>query len=124
MDDYIRQVISDPIGHYPSATVACFDPTTGSLPRRALDAARTQLFLQRLAQAGAPAALIAASTGHGHLRTVEELDTWFEVAAQASRGKMQLMALLRPEDGLEANRHLLARLRTLGYPVVFFRPGD
>ena len=33
-----------------------------------------------------PAVLIAASTGHGHVRTVPELEQWYRVAARARRG--------------------------------------
>jgi dihydrodipicolinate synthase/N-acetylneuraminate lyase len=123
MNDTVRRLLDDPIAHYPQATVACFDPTMGALPRRALDVERTQLFLEKLAAAGAPAVLIAASTGQGHLRTVEELDAWFTAATAASAPGMMRMALLRPEDGLVANERLLERLRALEYPVVFFRPG-
>jgi dihydrodipicolinate synthase/N-acetylneuraminate lyase len=124
MNDVVRRLLDDPIAHYPQATVACFDPTTGALPRRALDVERTQLFLEKLAAAGAPAVLIAASTGQGHLRTVEELDAWFTAAAAAHAPGMMRMALLRPEDGLAANERLLERLRALAYPVVFFRLGN
>jgi dihydrodipicolinate synthase/N-acetylneuraminate lyase len=108
---------------YPIATVACFDPTCGDLPRRQLDSGRLQQFLEKLAQAGAPAVLIAASTGHGHLRTVAELDEFFHAAAQANLQGAQLMALLRPEDGLQANSALLRKLKQLKYEIVFFRPG-
>ncbi|HTN77434.1 MAG TPA: hypothetical protein VL096_19380, partial [Pirellulaceae bacterium] len=94
-----RDLIADPLGCYPQATVACFDPTTGELPRRELDAARTVEFLERLGAAGAPAVLIAASTGHGHVRTVPELEAWFVVASQAHLPNTTKMALLRPEDG-------------------------
>lgn len=118
------QLLADPIGAYPSATVACFDPTTGELPRRTLDEARTIAFLEKLAIAGAPAVLIAASTGHGHLRTADELAAWLCVAAQADLGATVKMALLRPEDGEEDNRRLVAMLADLGYPVVFIRPGN
>lgn len=118
-----RQLLQDPIGSYPTATVACFDATTGSLPRRQLDERRNVEFLEKLAAAGVPAVLIAASTGHGHLRTVEELDVWFACAARAELGDTIKMALLRPEDGSQANSHLLDRLEQLGYPVVFVRPG-
>lgn len=116
-------IIKDPIGRYPQATVACFDPTCGELPRRRLDEARTVAFLERLAGAGAPAALIASSTGQGHLRTVNELDIWFRCAAKADTGEMSLLALLRPEDGMEANAPLLDLLAETAYPVVFLRPG-
>ena len=118
------ELLRDPIGRYPSATVACFDATAGELPRRRLDEPRNIQFLERLAAVGAPAVLIAASTGHGHVRTVEELRQWFQVAARANLRRTVKMALLRPEDGLEANLELLAELRGLGYPVVFFRPGN
>src|SRR5262245_36761830 len=119
----IEKLLADPIDSYPAATVACFDPTNGSLPRRALDEERTIAYLNRLAAAGAPALLIAASTGHGHLRTVEELEQWFRVAARASLKDTVLTALLRPEDGAEANRNLARLLAELGYAVVFVRPG-
>lgn len=117
------QIIADPIANYPAATVACFDPTTGDLPRRKLDHDRTIAFLLRLAEAGAPALLIAASTGQGHLRTVEELEDWFRVAARAGLDGPLLTALLRPEDGPEANKRLAALLARLGYAAVFVRPG-
>lgn len=119
-----HEILTDPIGNYPAATVACFDPTIGDLPRRELDAARTVQFLERLGQAGTPAVLIAASTGHGHVRTVPELEAWFVVAAEAELPNTTRMALLRPEDGQAANERLLALLAVLGYPVVFFRPGN
>lgn len=117
------QFIENPLQHFPRATVACFDPTTGDLPRRRLDHQRTIEFLRRLAEAGAPAVLIAASTGQGHLRTVDELEEWFAVAARAPLGATTRMALLRPEDGVAANRRLIEKLRELEYPIVFFRPG-
>ena len=119
-----QRLLADPIGNYPSATVACFDPTSGELPRRRLDQRRTVLFLERLAAAGAPALLIAASTGHGHLRTVEELEIWFRVAASAQLGGAVLMALLRPEDGAPANQRLSRLLAELGYAAAFVRPGS
>src|SRR5262245_24362824 len=100
----IERLVSGPIGNYPAATVACFDPTTGNLPRRALDENRTVAYLQKLGAAGAPALLIAASTGHGHLRTPEELEQWFQVAARAELGSTILTALLRPEDGVAVNQ--------------------
>ncbi len=119
----VARLIADPIGNYPAATVACFDPTTGDLPRRRLDACRTVNFLERLAAAGAPAVLIAASTGHGHLRTIEELDEWFRVAASAKLANTVLAALLRPEDGAAANQRLANLLAEQGYAVAFVRPG-
>lgn len=117
------EILADPIANYPAATVAAFDPTTGTLPRRKLDAHATRAYLERLAEAGAPAVLIAASTGHGHLRTIEELAEWFTVASEAHLGSMVKMALLRPEDGLAANEHLLDLLQEQNYAVVFVRPG-
>jgi dihydrodipicolinate synthase/N-acetylneuraminate lyase len=117
------RLVADPIGNYPRATVACFDPTCGDLPRRRLDENRTIAFLERLAAAGAPAVLIAASTGHGHVRTVDELREWYRFAARAKLGATLLTALLRPEDGADANRSLAALLAELGYAVAFVRPG-
>jgi hypothetical protein len=117
------EILADPIANYPTATVAAFDPTAGTLPRRKLDAPATRDYLERLAEAGAPAVLIASSTGHGHLRTTAELAEWFTVAAEARCGDMLKMALLRPEDGLPASESLLDLLKAKGYAVVFVRPG-
>ena len=108
---------------YPTATVACFDPTHGNLPRRQLDHERLQTFLQRLGTAGVESVLIAASTGQGHLRTVEELREFFDVAARVSPAALQRMGLLRPEDGLRVNVDLLQLLKQLDYAVAFLRPG-
>ena len=119
----IDSILDDPIANYPAATVACFDPTTGALPRRKLDEALTIAFLEKLAAAGAPALLIAASTGHGHARTLEELEEWYVAAARASLGTTALTALLRPEDGAAANQRLAKLLAELGYAVAFVRPG-
>lgn len=119
----VHTLVADPLANYPAATVACFDPTTGDLPRRRLAEARTVAFLEKLAAAGAPALLIAASTGGGHLRTVEELEQWFRVAAGARLRNTMLTALLRPEDGSAANRRLAGLLAELGYAVAFVRPG-
>jgi dihydrodipicolinate synthase/N-acetylneuraminate lyase len=123
MNPIVEQLLPDPIAHYPAATVACFDPTAGDLPRRSLDEDRTVAFLEKLAKAGALAVLIAASTGHGHARTVDELEQWFRVAARAKLGDTVLTALLRPEDGTEANGRLANLLAELGYAVAFVRPG-
>lgn len=119
----VERLLDDPIANYPAATVACFDPTRGELPRRQLDDQRTVAFLERLAGVGAPAVLIAASTGQGHLRTVEELEHWFRVAATAKLGSTVLTALLRPEDGEQANKRLAGLLASWGYSVAFVRPG-
>lgn len=116
-------LLADPIARYPAATVACFDPTRGDLPRRQLDEARTIDFLEKLSAAGAPAVLIGASTGHGHLRSTDELAQWLRCAARARLGSTIRMALLRPEDGVEANRALIALAASLEYPVIFVRPG-
>jgi dihydrodipicolinate synthase/N-acetylneuraminate lyase len=117
------RLLEDSIANYPPATVACFDPTSGPLPRRTLDEARTVSFLEKLAAAGAPALLIAASTGHGHVRTSEELEQWFGIAARARLGNTVLTALLRPEDGAADNRRLAGLLSDLGYAIAFVRPG-
>nr|VFJ42842.1 MAG: Dihydrodipicolinate synthase/N-acetylneuraminate lyase [Candidatus Kentron sp. FW] len=119
----INDLIQDPIAHFPRATIACFDPTTGDLPRRQLDEGRNIQFLERLASSGIPAVLIAASSGQGHLRTVAELEQWFESAAMAGFDTTMKTALLRPEDGMAANSHLIELLKALGYLVVFVRPG-
>lgn len=119
----VDQLLADPIRNYPLATVACFDPTTGDLPRRRLDHARLKLFLERLADARAPAVLIAASTGHGHLRTVDELSEWFKAAAAARLSSCLKTALLRPEDGDEANARLVDVLAEHDYRVAYIRPG-
>jgi dihydrodipicolinate synthase/N-acetylneuraminate lyase len=119
----VSRLLADPISDYPRATVACFDPTCGELPRRRLDERRTVQFLEALARAGTPAVLIGASTGQGHLRTAEELAEWFRVAARAELGGCLLTALLRPEDGRDENARLLDLLADLNYPVVFVRPG-
>ncbi len=118
----LKELLNDPVGSYPAATVACFDPVTGDLPRRQLDDDRCVAFLNALATAGAEAVLIAASTGHGHLRTVAELEHWLAVAARAD-DKLVRMALLRPEDGAEANERLTKLCADLGYGVIFVRPG-
>ncbi|WP_233216465.1 dihydrodipicolinate synthase family protein [Blastopirellula marina] len=123
MNEVAQKILSDPIANYPQATVACFDPTCGDLPRRKLDEAGLKRYLERLAEAGAEAVLLAASTGQGHLRTVEELERWFEVAAQAKAENLIRMALLRPEDGTEANQRLVKLLQDNNYPVAFIRPG-
>nr|VFK27848.1 MAG: Dihydrodipicolinate synthase/N-acetylneuraminate lyase [Candidatus Kentron sp. MB]VFK31814.1 MAG: Dihydrodipicolinate synthase/N-acetylneuraminate lyase [Candidatus Kentron sp. MB]VFK75581.1 MAG: Dihydrodipicolinate synthase/N-acetylneuraminate lyase [Candidatus Kentron sp. MB] len=119
----VNDLIQDPIAHYPKATIACFDPTTGEPPRRQLDERRNIQFLERLAACGVPSVLIGASSGQGHLRTVPELEQWFRCAATARLGATMKTALLRPEDGMEANGHLIELLKTLGYLVVFIRPG-
>ena len=119
----VDALLSDPLACYPAATVACFDPTTGDLPRRQLDCQRNEQMLARLSAAGVGAVLIASSTGQGHGRRVEELEQWFESAARADLGSTVKMALLRPEDGERQNRELIARIKDLDYLVAFVRPG-
>jgi len=109
---------------YPASTVACFDPTCGMLPRRKLDPERLRVFLNQLWVAGAESVLIAASTGQGHLRTIDELMEFFVVAAKSAPPELQRMGLLRPEDGCEANAEFLQLLKQLGYTVAFIRPGN
>src|SRR5436190_24187774 len=116
--DVVRSLVQDPIGNYPFSTVACFDPTSGQLPRRRLDQRNTERFLGALCapwgespsdSVRADAFLIGASTGQGHLRTVDELADWFRIAAgvrsiAATKSRFEwplLTALLRPEDGHE-----------------------
>lgn len=118
------ELLNNSIATYPKSTVACFDPTIGDLPRRELNADATIEFLERLATAGAEAVLIAASTGHGHVRTVDELRRWFEIASQANLAGAMRMALLRPEDALGDNQLLVSDLHDLAYDVVFVRPGS
>lgn len=131
----IPLLIKDPIRLYPAATVACFDPTAGDLPRRRLDHSRTKQFLQALIASSGDyrsgckcpstlALLIGASTGQAHLRTAAELAEWFEVAAEIDWTPFFKVALLRPEDGTEANERLLDLLARLEYAVVFARPGN
>jgi dihydrodipicolinate synthase/N-acetylneuraminate lyase len=119
----VSDLLDDPIAHYPAATVATFDPTTGDLPRRRLDHLRNQQFLAKLATVGVPAVLVASSTGHGHVRSVNELREWFRSSADVGLGTTVRMALLRPEDGEQENRRLVIELAALGYPIVFVRPG-
>jgi NTP pyrophosphatase (non-canonical NTP hydrolase)/dihydrodipicolinate synthase/N-acetylneuraminate lyase len=119
----IDQLLSDPIQHYPAATVACFDATRGELPRRQLDDRTNTRFLERLSSLGVPAVLIAASTGHGHVRTLDELRHWLWVSTKAKLRRTMPMALVRPEDGVDANIRLMRDLREWGYPVAFVRPG-
>lgn len=109
--------------NYPTATVACFDVTCGELPRRKLDPARNNLFLERLASNGAEALLIGASTGHGHLRTPEELNDWFASTRNARTGPSVKIALLRPEDGADWHATHAATLADSGFRVAFVRPG-
>jgi hypothetical protein len=59
---------------------------------------------------------------------VGELEQWYRVAARAKLASVNetsavLTALLRPEDGDEANRKLAGLLAELGYAVAFVRPG-
>jgi dihydrodipicolinate synthase/N-acetylneuraminate lyase len=119
----VEQLIHNPIAHYPSATVACFDPTAGELPRRQLDKPRLRQFLERLGTLNVPAVLIGASTGQGHLRTTDELAEWFAAAAETHLSNTMKTALLRPEDGKEINHHLVRLLVRNDYRVAYVRPG-
>lgn len=119
----IESIIEDPIANYPRATVACFDPTLGDLPRRQLDAPRMIEFLSRLDEAGADGLLIGASTGQGHLRTSDELGDWF-AAANAADVQAVLMGLLRPEDGPNNVQRHARILADSNYKVGFVRPGN
>lgn len=121
----IERLLANPIAEYPQATVAAFDPTTGDLPRRKLDKPLLKRMLSAYGELKIPAVLLAASTGGGHLRTVDELREWFSAASEANVGDMMLTVLLRPEDGLKACAAMLDQLAELGrVPVVFFRPGN
>jgi dihydrodipicolinate synthase/N-acetylneuraminate lyase len=48
---------------------------------------------------------------------------WFRVAARANVRDTMLAALLRPEDGAEANHRLARTLADLRYAIAFVRPG-
>ncbi|MEC9091808.1 MAG: hypothetical protein VX438_03820 [Planctomycetota bacterium] len=109
--------------NYPVATVACFDATTGPLPRRLLDPSTNNLFLETLAQQGAAAVLIGASTGQGHVRTAEELNQWFLSIQGANLGDTIKIALLRPEDGPSWHQKHVETLVEAGFEVAFVRPG-
>jgi dihydrodipicolinate synthase/N-acetylneuraminate lyase len=117
------EIVADPLHKYPVATVACFDPMQGELPRRKLDRQRNQQFLERLADQSADAVLIGASTGHGHLRTTDELADWFESSAKANLQNTIKIALLRPEDGEAESRRLIELLKANNYPIGYVRPG-
>ena len=109
--------------NYPAATVACFDATSGELPRRALDESTNNLFLQNLARQNVAAVLVGASTGHGHVRSAEELDQWFRSTADVDLGCMIKIALLRPEDGANWHRKHVQTLLAAGFEIAFVRPG-
>ena len=95
----------------------------GDLPRRKFDHRLNQQFLEALANQNANAVLIGASTGHGHLRTVDELVEWFESSAQANLQATVPIALLRPEDAEADSLRLIAILKRMHYPIVYIRPG-
>ena len=80
-----EDLIRDPIGNFPAATVACFDPTRGDLPRRALDETRCVRYLQRLGQAGAPKIDIARDHMASGYRTHARTSSANATAATASR---------------------------------------
>ena len=120
----VQEILDNPRTAYPHATVACFDPTLGELPRRQLDRERLAQFLQRLEKAGADAVLIGASTGQGHLRSPKELNEWFEAATSAGLQRTTLMGLLRPEDGETELKRQATTMANTGYAVGFVRPGS
>ncbi len=74
----ITSIVADPIARFPAATVACFDPTTGELPRRQLDEGRTIHFLERLAQAGAPCAVKLVHASRGKRARAEPIAALYE----------------------------------------------
>ena len=105
----VQSLIQDPIGNYPFSTVACFDATTGALPRRRLDHDRMGEFLVRIDTYRPDALLIGASTGQGHLRTFEELEEWFRVAAAAKASDGQFFRLQQADRllaSLPPGRHV------------------
>lgn len=120
----IQEILENPRVAYPQATVACFDPTCGELPRRQLDHERLVQFLRRLEEAGAEAVLIGASTGQGHLRSPKELNEWFDAASAAGLQQTILMGLLRPEDGESELDKQVETMAAAGYAVGFVRPGS
>ncbi|MBA63418.1 MAG: hypothetical protein CMJ76_13755 [Planctomycetaceae bacterium] len=109
--------------NYPLATVACFDATSGELPRRFLDVQRNNLFLKKLAEQNVSAVLIGASTGQGHVRTPEELDQWFLSTKEVELGNTIKIALLRPEDGPDWHQQHVETLVQAGFDIAFVRPG-
>ena len=109
--------------NYPLATVACFDATSGELPRRVLDVQRNNRFLKKLAENNVAAVLIGASTGQGHVRTPEELDQWFLSTKEVELGNTIKIALLRPEDGSDWHQRHVATLVDADFDIAFVRPG-
>ena len=109
--------------NYPLATVACFDATSGELPRRFLDVQRNNKFLKKLAENNVAAVLIGASTGQGHVRTPEELDQWFQSTKGVELGNTIKIALLRPEDGSDWHQRHVATLVDADFDIAFVRPG-
>ena len=109
--------------NYPLATVACFDATSGELPRRVLDVQRNNRFLKKLAENNVAAVLIGASTGQGHVRTPEELDQWFLSTKEVELGNTIKIALLRPEDGSDWHHRHVATLVDADFDIAFVRPG-
>jgi len=119
-----EQLISDPVSNVPAWTVAAFDPTIGDLPRRQMDEAGMQRYLQSLEKAGAQGVLLAASTGWGHARTFEEHEHTLMAAGKVSLENCVKQALLRMEDPLEQNISLLQKLKNLDYGIVWTRRGS
>ena len=119
-DEFMPKITFD---NYPLATVACFDATAGELPRRFLDVQRNNMFLKKLSEQNVSAVLIGASTGHGHVRTPEELNQWFLSTKDVDLGLTIKIALLRPEDGPEWHRQHVNTLVQAGFDIAFVRPG-
>jgi dihydrodipicolinate synthase/N-acetylneuraminate lyase len=121
--DTIEQIVADPVKYMPSWTVALFDPTTGDLPRRNLDVEGTLRYAKAISDAGAPGILVAASTGWGHRRNLEEHRETLEVYGKADIGSTIKQALIRIEDPIEFNIELIDDLKKWGYSVVWTRRG-
>ncbi len=119
-----EMIVSDPVRNMPSWTVALFDPTTGDLPRRKLDIEGTVRYARAISNAGAPGVLVAASTGWGHKRNLDEHRETLEVYGKAELGSTIKQALIRIEDPVEFNRELIGDLKKWGYSVVWTRRGS
>ncbi len=119
----IEKIVSDPVKYMPTWTVALFDPTTGELPRRRIDVEGTKQYARAIANAGAPGVLVAASTGWGHKRNLEEHWKTLEIFGQADLGSTIKQALIRIEDPIDFNIELIGELKKWGYSVVWTRRG-
>jgi dihydrodipicolinate synthase/N-acetylneuraminate lyase len=119
----VDQIVSDPVRYMPTWTVALFDPTTGDLPRRKLDVEGAIKYARAISHAGAPGVLVAASTGWGHKRNLEEHRETLEVYGKADLGSTIKQALIRIEDPIEFNIELINDLKKWGYSVIWTRRG-